>query len=266
MSASEKAQVQSQFGKSAPAYVTSRDHAGGDDLDRLLEWAGGQTWSRALDLATGGGHTARAIARLTRRVVAADLTVPMLSAAREFIRETGIENVTFVAGDAEGLPFQNESFDLVTCRIAPHHFSDVPLAVSEVGRVLKPGGSFLLVDILGRDDPELAAFITEVERRRDPTHVRAYRKPEWKAFLRAAGLTVIDEAVVAKVRQREDWCARTRVPAQAKAELERFVRAAPAHLLEAFAFRIEDGRISAFTDRMLLMRGERSGTRTGPPR
>lgn len=258
MSSEQKTQVQSHFGKRAQAYVASKSHAGGSDLDRLVQWARAGTPGKVLDLATGGGHTALALARVARRVVAADLTEPMLKAARQFIREKGMENVTFVAGDAEALPFRDETFDLVTCRIAPHHFADVQLAVREVARVLKPGGSFLLQDILGPDNSELAAFITEVERRRDPTHVRAYPHGEWKAFLGAARLTVIDEAVVSTVREWEDWCARTRVTAETKADLEQFVRGAPAHVLEAFAFRIEDGRILNFTDRMLLIRAEKA--------
>ena len=56
--------------------------------------------------------------------------------------------------------------------------------------MLRAGGSFLVEDILGHEDEEAAAFILEVERRRDPSHVRAYRQIEWTAFLRAAGLTV----------------------------------------------------------------------------
>ena len=267
MSSEHKVHIQAEFGERAEAYVASKDHVGGgDDLGRLLQWAEARTYRKILDVATGGGHTALAFASVTRRVVAADLTVPMLRAARDFIREKGVENVTFVAGDVEGLPFKDESFDLVTCRIAPHHFADVPLAVREVTRVLKPSGSFLLVDILGHDDPELAAFITEVERRRDPTHVRAYRKTEWKAFLLAAGLTVIEEAVVEKVREWDDWCSRTRVTAEAKADLEHLVRVAPAQVLEAFAFRVEDGRILAFTDRMLLVRAEKTRPGAAPPR
>ena len=254
MSFEQKAHVQAQFGKRVEAYVKSRDHAAGDDLRSLLRWAEARIPGTALDIATGGGHTALALAGVTGRVVATDLTVPMLCAARAFIRNQRVANVTFVAGDAEGLPFKNERFELVTCRIAPHHFPDVPSAVREVARVLKPGGSFFLVDILGHDDPELAAFITEVERRRDPTHVRAYRNAEWRAFLQAAGLTVVEEAVFDKVRQWNEWCERTEVTAQAKAELEQFVRGAPARVRQAFAFRIEDGRIIAFTDRMLLIR------------
>lgn len=178
--------VQAQFGASAAAYVTSPGHAAGDDLEQLVVWGRALAPDRVLDLATGGGHTALALASFARHVTACDVTEPMLGAARGLLRARGAA-ATFVAGDVEALPFRDGAFDVVTCRIAAHHFADVAAAVREVRRVLRPGGSFLLQDILGHDDAEAAAFITEVERRRDPSHVRAYRAVEWKAFCAPPG-------------------------------------------------------------------------------
>jgi ubiquinone/menaquinone biosynthesis C-methylase UbiE len=248
--------VQEQFGAIAAAYVSSPGHAQGDDLDRLVAWGQALSPARVLDLATGGGHTALAFAPLADRVVACDVTEPMLRAARGLLRERGAA-AAFVAGDVEALPFRDGVFDVVTCRIAAHHFASVPAAVREVRRVLRPGGSFLLQDILGHDDADAAAFVTEVERRRDPSHVRAYRAAEWKAFLRAAGLTPIDSAVVGKGRPWHEWTTRTRMTDQARDELEAFVLAAPEACRAAFEFRVVDGRVQSFTDRMLLLRADR---------
>ncbi|HET7341637.1 MAG TPA: class I SAM-dependent methyltransferase [Methylomirabilota bacterium] len=248
--------IQEQFGGSAAAYVTSAGHAGGEDLDTLLRWGRALRPGRVLDVATGGGHTALAFAGLAREVVAYDLTEEMLRAARGFLRERG-GAAAFVAGDVALLPFRDGAFDVVTCRIAAHHFADVAGAVREVRRVLRPGGSFLLQDILGHDEPAAAAFVTEVERRRDPTHARAYRAVEWKAFLRAAGLTVMDTATVTKRRPWEEWTARTRMTAEARRELDAFVRAAPEACRAAFDFRVAGDRIESFTDRMLLLRADR---------
>lgn len=249
--------VQEQFGAIAAAYVSSPGHAGGEDLERLVAWGRALAPARVLDLATGGGHTALALAGVARRVTAYDVTEPMLQAARGFLRERGAGGLTFAAGDVEALPFGEATFDLVTCRIAAHHFADVAAAVREVRRVLRAGGSFLLQDILGHDDGEAAAFVTEVERRRDPSHVRAYRAVEWKAFLRAAGLTVIDSAVIAKGRPWEEWTGRTRMTPAARRDLDAFVRAAPERCRAAFDFRLVDGRVESFTDRMLLLRADR---------
>src|SRR5687767_9122486 len=149
--------VQEQFGGSAAAYVTSPGHAAGDDLDTLVAWGRALAPRRVLDVATGGGHTALAFAGVAPQVTACDLTEAMLRAARGLVRDRGAA-ARFVAGDVVTLPFRDGAFDVVTCRIAPHHFPDVAGAVREVRRVLRAGGSFLVQDILGHDDGEAAAF------------------------------------------------------------------------------------------------------------
>lgn len=257
MSESQRARVQAQFGPSAVAYVTSAGHAGGPDLEQLLAWGRKRAAARVLDIATGAGHTALAFARFTPSVVAVDLTLPMLQAARDFAAREGAGAVRFLAADVEALPFREGSFGTVTCRIAAHHFPALLPVVREVTRVLRPGGSLLVQDILGHDDEDLAAFILEIERRRDPSHARAYRQLEWTAFLRAVGLTVIDEAIMSKRRPWEEWAGRMRMTPEDRAALERFVLAAPARCREAFDFTIEGGRIVSFSDRMLLLRADR---------
>ena len=248
--------VQQQFGSTAAAYVTSPSHAGGEDLDRLVAWGRSAAPRRVLDLAAGGGHTALAFAGFARQLTALDLTEPMLQAARGLLHERGVAHAAFVAGDVAALPFADGAFDVVTCRLAAHHFADLAPAVREAQRVLRPGGAFLVVDILGHDDADLAAFITEVERRRDPSHVRAYRAVEWKAMLRGAGLTVMDSAVLTKSRPWDDWTRRMRMTDEARQALESFVCAAPARCREAFAFQIGH-RVESFSDRLLLLRAER---------
>lgn len=241
--------------------MTSPGHAGGPDLEQILAWGRKRGAARVLDIATGGGHTALAFSRSTPSVVAVDLTLPMLRAAREFAaaQAAGPEArpIRFLAADVEALPFRAGTFGTVTCRIAAHHFPTLLPALREVARVLRAGGSFLVQDILGHDDQEAAAFITEVERRRDPSHVRAFRQIEWIAFLRAAGLTVMDEAVMSRRRSWDDWTSRMRMTAQARADLERFVLAAPVQCREAFDFAIEHDHVVSFSDRMLLLRADR---------
>lgn len=249
--------VQAQFGPSAADYVTSAGHAGGDDLEQIVGWGRQRNPARVLDVATGGGHTALAFAAIARQVVAFDLTEPMLAAACGFLRGRGATNVTFVAGDVEALPFANDRFPLVTCRIAAHHFANVGAAVRDMARVLTPGGALLVQDILGHDEPELAGFITEVERQRDPSHIRAYREAEWNAVLHGAGLTIIERAVARKMRPWKDWTRRMRMTAESLKALENFVRAAPEPWRAAFDFVLDGDRIESFTDRMLLLRADK---------
>lgn len=257
MTDQHKATVQAQFGGSAEAYVLSPGHAAGEDLERLMRWGRQRGAARVLDIATGGGHTALAFAGFTPTVVATDLTLPMLGAARRFIMGQGAAGVHFLAADVDTLPFRDESFGVVTCRTAAHHFPELLRALRQVARVLRRGGSFLVEDILGHDDAETAAFLLEVEKRRDPSHVRSFRQPEWTAFLRAAGLTVIDEGIVGKVRVWDEWTGRSRMSPEAKKALERFVLDAPARCREAFRFELDGERVVSFADRMLLLRADK---------
>ena len=257
MTDAQARRVQAQFGASAAAYVTSPLHAAGEDLDRLLAWGAARRADRVLDVATGGGHTALAFASIARRVVACDLTEPMLAAARAHVRSHSGASVEFVAGDAGALPFRDESFDVVTCRTAAHHFADVAAAVRQIHRVLRPGGSLLLQDILGHDDADASAFILEVEKRRDPSHVRSYRAAEWKAFLRAVGLTVMEDSVVWKLREWNEWTGRMRMTTEARRELEDLVRRAPERCRAAFDCRLTPDAVVSFNDRQILIRADR---------
>lgn len=257
MTDAHKPKAQTQFGGSAEAYVGSTGHTQGEDLDRLLLWGRARGAARVLDIATGGGHTALAFSRFTPTVVATDLTLPVLGAARNFIAGHGVAGVFFSAADVEALPFRDESFGVVTCRIAAHHFPELLPALRQVARVLRRGSSFLVQDILGHDDAEMAAFILAVEKRRDPSHVRAFRQIEWTAFLRAVGLTVIDEAITEKRRPWEQWTGRTRMSPEARAGLDRFVLDASARCREVFQFELDGEHIVSFTDRMLLLRADK---------
>ena len=257
MTDAHKATVQAQFGGSADAYVHSAGHAAGADLEQLLRWGRHLGAHRVLDVATGGGHTALAFSAFTPTIVATDLTPAMVGAARRFITGRGVTGVRFLAADVDALPFREESFPVVTCRTAAHHFPELLPALRQVARVLRRGGSFLVQDILGHDDPEISAFLLEVERRRDPSHVRSFRHLEWTAFLRACGLTVIDEAIVPKVREWGDWTGRARMTPEDRAALEHFVRAASPRCREAFAFQLDGERVVSFTDRMLLLRADK---------
>src|SRR3972149_2395216 len=144
--------AQQQFSAHAQNYVTSADHAQSDSLARLVALVQPQPQWRALDIATGGGHTALAFAPHVREVVATDLTREMLLAAEAFIRARGSANVSFRQADAAALPFGDSEFDLVTCRVAPHHFPDCARFVREMAHVLRLGGVAVMVDNVVPDD------------------------------------------------------------------------------------------------------------------
>src|SRR5712691_11718293 len=116
-----KSLVQEQFGATAAHYLTSKPHAKGKSLERLVELVQPQPAWRALDVATGAGHTAYAFAPHVARMWATDITEEMLNLVREEAGKRGLANMRVAHAKAEALPFEDETFDLVTCRIAPHH-------------------------------------------------------------------------------------------------------------------------------------------------
>lgn len=146
--------------------------------------------AQLLDIATGTGHTALAMAPFVEDVVGLDLTLEMLAEAERLTLERGVKNVRFVQGDALALPFPPQSFQLVTCRRAPHHFSDIPLLLRQVVQVLVPGGIFGLVDQTTPESQTGAELIETFEKLRDPSHVHAFKVSEWQQAFEDAGLHV----------------------------------------------------------------------------
>ncbi len=196
---------QQRFGARAGSYVTSTTHAQGVDLDRLPEIAQPEPEWTVLDVATGGGHTALKFAPHVAQVVATDLTPEMLDAAREFIAGQGVDNVEFKLADAEDLPFDAETFELVTCRLAPHHFPDAARFVRECARVLKPGGTLLVQDQVLPEDVDTARYVNGFEKLRDPSHNRAFPASEWRCMFEEAGLTVEHTEQIVKRHQFIAW-------------------------------------------------------------
>jgi ubiquinone/menaquinone biosynthesis C-methylase UbiE len=198
MELKSKSLVQERFGAFAATYATSRPHAKGNSLLRLAELVRPQPGWIALDIATGAGHVALALAPRIAQVVASDLTPQMLAVARGLARERGILNMSVAEMRAEALPFADATFDLVTCRIAPHHFDDVGKFVAESARVLRPGGVFGLVDNISPDASIMAGDVSALsaaaddynafEKLRDPSHMRCLTLTEWRGLVAAAGL------------------------------------------------------------------------------
>ncbi|PKQ37812.1 MAG: SAM-dependent methyltransferase [Actinobacteria bacterium HGW-Actinobacteria-1] len=200
-----KALSRERFAEHADEYVRSVAHAAGADLEKLVELTRAQPQWVALDVATGGGHTAIAVAPLVAGMVALDLTPEMLDAARGLAAERGVAGIEFVLGDAEALPFPDASFDLVTCRIAAHHFPNVQRFVDEVARVLRPGGRFVLQDQCVPENAASATFVNMFERLRDPSHNRALSAEAWIEVVGRAGLGVDEVARFEKRMVLEEW-------------------------------------------------------------
>jgi len=255
----KKAQVQDYFARTAESYVASFSHRTGDDLKRLIELGEWNPQQQALDIATGGGHTALAVAPHVARVVVTDLTPRMLEKAREFLLAQGITNAQFQVADAEQLPYAGSSFDRVTCRIAAHHFPNIAQSVKEVARVLKPGGLYLLIDCMAPDDQELDTFDNTVEKWRDPSHGRSCTPGEWRAYFMQAGLLVENIEFFRKIHEYDDWTTRSCMPAGEKARLARFILESSPRIQSYFeVVQRADGQLDSFTNDFILLKGRKA--------
>lgn len=245
-----------QFSRQAEAYAASPSHAGDPDLDIVADFAQAGPAERCLDLATGPGHTAFRIARTAGFVIGADLAQGMIAAARRLAGERGLTNTIFVIADVHGLPFPDGAFDLVTCRIAPHHFADLPAAMRQVARVLRPGGRFVCEDSLGPDDSALAGFLERLEKARDPTHVHSLSRAEWQTALEGAGLNVTRETVYRKRHAFDLWIRRTGLSEAAIEAIVAEILAAPA-AIRASLFEVADKQVATLYDQKLILRAEK---------
>lgn len=178
------------FGQRAAMYTTSAAHTNPQVLARVVELSAPRPEWSALDIATGTGHTAFALAPHVRAVVGTDLTPEMLGEALRLRAQRAAGNVAFLVADAHSLPFDDASVQLITCRRAAHHFSDIGRALREMRRVLRNGGRLVIDDRSVPEDDFVDTCMNELDRWHDESHVRQYRPSEWQRMLAAAGFMI----------------------------------------------------------------------------
>lgn len=258
-----KQKVQQQFGANAAAYATSPVHAKGHSLARLVELTQPQPVWQVLDVATAAGHTAFAFAPHVAHVTATDLTPEMLTVAAGLAAEKGLTNLTFEPADAESLPYEASTFDLVTCRIAPHHFPNIQQFINEAARVLKPNGLLAVVDNIvpgthlrgkkARLINEAGAYVNAFEKLRDPSHGRCWSINEWEQGLRKAGFAIQHQELLSKEIEFGSWAARMQVSPEDTIRLKAMLVQAPTAVADFLTPQISSDRITFRLTELLVV-------------
>lgn len=229
-----KQAVQQQFENAAANYSTSAVHASGADLQKMVENADLSPNARVLDAGCGAGHTALMFAPHAAQVVAYDLTPAMLAQVVQLAQARGITNIETRQGDVEKLPFADAEFDLVVSRYSAHHWVQPDIALAEFVRVLKPGGQFILSDVVAPKDYTADTFLQTIELLRDPSHVRAHTAAQWLTMMESVGLQ-------AKVVHEFDiplhfgqWLQRIATPALYASAIRALMVGAPAEMKSCY--------------------------------
>ena len=159
-----------------------------------------------LDVACGPGVITAALAKAAKNITAFDATPVMLQKARIRCEEAKLKNVDFQEGDAQKMPFNNAAFDGVVTRLAIHHFADPAKVMSEMYRVLKPGGRAVIIDVIVSNDAEEASLQNAIETIRDPSHIRMLPEDELFSRVKDADFVIQKISGWDKDREFEEWC------------------------------------------------------------
>jgi ubiquinone/menaquinone biosynthesis C-methylase UbiE len=227
--------VQDQFDPQARAYLSSAVHAAGPDLHAARERVARSLRAdgAVLDVGTGAGHLSFTLAPLAGRVVALDPSAGMLATVRGAAAERGLTQIETCAATAAALPFAPASFDLVCSRYSAHHWFDIPRALSEMRRVVRPDGFILVIDLLADDHPLVDTHLQSIELLRDTSHVRDRSVTEWNSLLTHSGFTAIESDTWSTRLEFGPWVQRMRTPETLVSAIRILQTGAPAEVQRA---------------------------------
>jgi len=194
-----------EFTRQAAGFATSAATTDQSQVTRLVEAIGEAARGRVLDVACGPGIVTSALAQRAQEVVALDLTPQMLAKARERCSKAGRTNVVFKEGSATALPFPDAYFDATCTRLSFHHFLDPSAALKEMLRVLRPGGTLAVADVVSAEEPAKSELQNAIEILRDPSHVRMLPRSELIAMIAQPGVTIETQETWDQVREFEEW-------------------------------------------------------------
>lgn len=211
--------IQQAFTQQAANFESDRlNFTRQDYLDHMVSAVAPLTDASVLEVAAGTCACGRAIAPYAKNVVCLDMTSAMLSVGKAESEKNGLRNMSFVLGDAAGMPFLENSFDLVVSRLAFHHFPDVRQVFAEMVRVLKPGGRLVLIDMEAAEKP-LRPFQDKIETLRDPSHVKNLSRTEMQQLFADHTLKIIHQDVTSIQQYLTAWMILTKTPQSIQEEI-----------------------------------------------
>lgn len=248
---------QEQFDRQSQRYAKGHILADVADVAELIARVPPLPTKRALDVATGAGHTGLYLAANGWSVTLADVSAAMLARASEAAAERGLRIETRQHA-AESLPYADSAFDLVTCRVAPHHFSDPATFVREAARVLATGGSLAVIDGSVEDGhPEAEEWLHRVEKLRDPSHQRFLTPSAWRAMCEVAGLNVVHCELKPFLQPDLEWYFDTAATStENRAAVLKLIENAPESARQLFDLRdnrTSGGKITWYWQRLSLL-------------
>jgi len=175
-----------RFARTADRVAARQDSRAARLAEQVRDFVGPRGDERALDVGTGAGALAFALAPLVREVVGLDPVPELL----ELARARKLANTEFVEGDGSALPFSDGAFDLTGTHRVLHHVAQPDRVVAELARVTRRGGRVLVVDQLAPDDPAAAVVLHEFETARDPSHTRLLTDAELKELFAVNALSL----------------------------------------------------------------------------
>lgn len=250
---SHAGKTKEQFGKTANAYLSSTVHSQGSDLVAVAEMFANAADATVLDLGCGAGHLSFTIAPHVKSVVACDLSSEMLAVVDAEAQRRGMNNITTTWAHAQQLPFADAGFDWVCTRYSAHHWMEVTQAIKEIHRVLKPGGTLIVIDTFSPAIPLLDTHMQAIELLRDGSHVRNYSFAEWSAMLEAQAFQIEASKSWKISIEFKSWVERMQTPSQHIDALKSLMKKAPQEVQTYFQI-AEDG---SFKMDSLLIKAKR---------
>jgi ubiquinone/menaquinone biosynthesis C-methylase UbiE len=221
-----------RFARTAERVAARQDSRAADLAEEVREFVGASGDQRALDVGTGAGALALALAPLVREVVGLDPVPELL----ELARARALPNTEFVEGDGASLPFPDGDFDIAGTHRTLHHVTHPGRVVAEMVRVTRPSGHVLVVDQLAPDDPAAAAVLHDFETERDRSHTRLLTDAELRELFAANGLELLRERREEERRELSAYLDLAGSEGESRARAESLAAADPRLLVEGIGW------------------------------